>query len=234
MNKGIESLNTSPVDVLSAGDPHRARFCAARAARSVVTAAQPAFTAAPARATVGAHRFCAVRAEVAKAAKTDVAEGISLAGRVRTWPTLRGRAAARGQTDACGQGVVVSPTKRWFMSPGWRETLHLRATVARGRTASADFLGSLRICSASFSPTSNKEVVRSHDCLEACSIRHGNKVVPRKRRPYILFSFMSNLMGFPAAPTLPNRRGMASFRKGCAWAGGWAHASCSLLVALRR
>ena len=54
MNKGIESLNTSPVDVLSAGDPHRARFCAARAARSVVTAAQPAFTAAPARATVGA------------------------------------------------------------------------------------------------------------------------------------------------------------------------------------
>ena len=31
---------------------------------------------------------------------------------------------------------------------------------------------------------------------------------------------MSNLMGFPEALTLPNRRGVASFRKGCAWAGG--------------
>ena len=102
-------------------------------------------------------------------------------------------------------------------APQW---LRRRAPTARGRTAPTGFLGSLRICSASFSPTSYGKVVRSHDCLEACSIRHGNKAGPRTRWPYILFSFMSNLMGFPEALTLPNRRGVASFRKGCAWAGG--------------
>ena len=225
---------------MSAGDPHRARFCAARAARSVVTAAQPVFAAAPARATTRAHRFLIAGAEVVKATKACVAGDASPVEGTRAGPAMRGRTAARGRAIARGrrstpgQGVAVSQAMWWRAAAGCTTVARRRAPTARGRTAPTGFLGSLLICSASFSPTSNKEVVRSHDCLEACSIRHGNKVVPRKRRPYILFSFMSNLMGFPPAPTLPNRRGVASFRKSCSWAGGWAHASCSLLVALRR